>query len=128
MSVPFKPEGYPTVSPYLIVNEASQILEFLARVFDAVEVQRFSGDGGRIMHAETRIDDSVIMLADSVENWPATSAQLHLYVADVDSAYQRALEVGATSVQEPMKKQDPDKRAGVRFGGDIIWWIATKVE
>jgi PhnB protein len=128
VSAPFKPEGYPTVSPYLIVEGASQILEFLARVFGAVEIQRFNGDDGRVLHAETRIDDSVIMLGDRPANYPATSAHLHIYVADVDATSQRALKAGATSVQEPMKKQDPDRRTSVRFGGDITWWIATKVE
>lgn len=128
MSVPFKPEGYPSVSPYLILDGASQMLDFLARVFGAVEIQRFSNDDGRLAHAETRIDDSVIMLADNPGHWPATSAHIHVYVTDVDATYQRALAAGATSVQEPTKKQDPDRRAGVRYGGDITWWISTRVE
>lgn len=80
------------------------------------------------MHAEVRIDATVIMLAEGGGDWPALAANLHVYVADVDSAYWRALEAGATSVQQPAKKDDLDKRGGVPDAGGTTWWIATKVE
>jgi len=60
------------------------------------------------------IDDSVVMLADSAEGWPPIPAHVHLYVADVDATYLKALEAGAESVQEPLKKEDPDRRCGVK--------------
>ncbi len=124
----YKPEGYTTVSPYLIVNGASNTIKFLVQVFGAALLRQFSDANGKLMHAEVRIDDTVVMLADGAEGWPPTLAHVHIYVPDVDATYQRALEVGATSVQEPEKKDDEDKRGGVKDAGGTTWWIATRVE
>lgn len=110
----YKPENYNTVSPYLIVADAPATIAFLERVFDAAEIRRFPRPDGKLMHAEVRIDDTVVMLADSVEGWPPVPSYVHVYVADVDAVYQRALEAGAESVQEPVQKQDEDKRGGVK--------------
>jgi uncharacterized glyoxalase superfamily protein PhnB len=96
-------------------------------VFDAEELRRFPDESGRIMHAEMRIDDTVVMFADSVDDWPASQAQIHVYVTDVDETYRRALEAGASEVQEPVQKEDEDKRGGVVGPGNITWWIATRV-
>jgi uncharacterized glyoxalase superfamily protein PhnB len=123
----YKPEEYSTVSPYLIVNGAAGTIDFLVKVFDAAELRRFPDEDGTLRHAEVRIDDTVVMIADSVEGWPPIPAHVHVYVADVDATYRRALEAGAASVQEPVKKDDPDKRGGVRDAGGTTWWIATKV-
>jgi uncharacterized glyoxalase superfamily protein PhnB len=122
-----KPEGYNSVSPYLIVDGAGELIGFLVGVFDAEELRRFPDDTGRLMHAEVRIDDTVVMLADSVEGWPPSPAQIHVYVPDVDETYRRALAAGATMVQEPVQKEDEDKRGGVVGPGNITWWIATRV-
>ena len=128
MPTSFKPKNYSTVSPYLIVNDASSTIDFLVKVFGAVELRRCPDAEGRLLHAEVRIDDTVVMVADSSEGWPAVPSYVHIYVPDVDAAYRRALESGATSVQEPVKKKDKDKRGGVRdAGGTTTWWIATKV-
>ena len=124
----YKPQAYNSVSPYLIVDAASRTIDFLVQVFDAVELRRFPGSNGKIMHAEVRIDDTVVMLADGGPDWPPMPAQVHVYVADVDATYQRALEAGATSVQKPVKKDDADKRGGVKDAGGTTWWIATMVE
>ena len=127
MSESYKPPGYPTVSPYLVVDGASRTIEFLVRVLDTVELRRMPGPSGKLMHAEVRIDDSVIMLADGAEGWPPIPAHVHIYVADVDATYRRALEAGATSVQAPVKKADEDKRGGIKDAGGTTWWIATRV-
>ncbi len=124
----FKPEGYNSVSPYLIVDGAAGTIEFLRKVFDAVEIRRFPDPTGKIMHAEVRIDDTVVMIADGVEGWPPVPTHVHVYVRDVDATYKRALAAGATSVQEPVKKQDADKRGGIKDAGGTTWWIGTKVE
>ena len=87
----------------------------------------FPAADGRLAHAEVRIGDSVVMLADGGEGWPPISAHVHLYVTDVDASYRLALEAGATSVQEPVRKDDADKRGGVRDAGGTTWWIATQV-
>lgn len=128
MTTSYKPDGYPTVSPYLIVDGASTTIEFLTRVFDAEEIRRFAGDDGRIMHAEVRLADSVIMVADAGGGWPPVPANVHVYVADVDATYKRAIAAGATSIQEPVQKDDADKRGGVKDAGGTSWWIATKVD
>ena len=128
MSVPHKPKGYNTVSPYLIVDGASRTIEFLVKVFDAIKLRQFPGPDGKLMHAEVRIDDTVIMMADGMEGWPAIPSHVHIYVPDVDATYRRALGEGAISVQEPVKKDDEDKRGGVKDAGGTTWWIATKVE
>ena len=128
MSQTYKPENYNTVSPYLIVDGADRTIEFLKAVFGAAELRRFADDAGNIMHAEVRIDDTVIMLADGAEGWPPVPSHVHIYVNDVDTIYRRAIEAGAISVQEPVKKDDADKRGGVQDTGGTTWWIATKVE
>ena len=127
MNESFKPVGYTSVAPYLIVDGANNTIEFLKRVFDAVELRRFDNPDGTVMHAEVRIDDTVLMLADSAPNWPAIPAHVHIYVPDVDTTYQRALAARATSLQEPVKKDDADRRGGVVDAGGTTWWIATKV-
>jgi uncharacterized glyoxalase superfamily protein PhnB len=128
MSAAFKPTGYNSVSPYLIVSGADQTLKFLTDVFGAQEIRRFPTPDGRIMHSEIRLDDTVLMIADSAEGWPAMPAHVHVYVPDVDATYLEALKAGAESVQEPVKKQDADKRGGVKDAGGTTWWIGTKVE
>jgi uncharacterized glyoxalase superfamily protein PhnB len=124
----YKPAGYTSVSPYLVVADAIETIGFLTRVFGAVEIRRFPGPDNRIMHAEVRIDDSVLMLADGNSNWPPIPAYVHIYVPDVDATYQRAIDFGATPVQEPVKGGDADKRGGVKDASGITWWIATKVD
>lgn len=128
MSKNYKPGDSSTVSPYLIVDGANKTIEFLKDVFDAVEVCRFPDAEGKLRHAEVRIDDSVIMVADGAPGWPPIQAYIHIYVPDVDATYRRALDAGAVSVQEPVKKEDEDKRGGVKDAGGTTWWIATKVE
>jgi PhnB protein len=124
----YKPDGYNTVSPYLLVNGAAETIDFLTRVFGAQELRRFPSEDGRILHAEVRIDDSVLMLADANEYWPPVPGNVHVYVEDVGAAYRSALEAGAVSVQEPVKKEDEDKRGGVKDASGTTWWIATRVE
>jgi PhnB protein len=127
MDATHKPAGYTTVSPYLIVDGAAGTIDFLARVFGAVELRRFPADDGKVMHAEVRIDDTVVMLADGAEGWPPLASHVHVYVADVDDTYRRALAAGAESVQEPVQKDDEDRRGGVKDPGGTTWWIATRV-
>jgi PhnB protein len=129
MTSQFKPVGYNSVSPYLIVAGAEQTIGFLQKAFAAKELQRFSDADGRILHAEMRIDDTVIMIADGAPpDWPALPAHVHVYVADVDATYALALAAGGAAVQAPVQKVDADKRGGVRDAGGTTWWIATKLD
>ena len=123
----FKPESYNSVSPYLVVNGAQATIDFLVTVFGASQLRIIPGDDGKLTHGEVRIDDTVVMLADAIEGWPAVPAHVHIYVADVDATYARALKAGATSVQEPVQKDDLDKRGGVRDAGGTTWWISQQM-
>ena len=124
----YKPADYSTVSPYLVSSDAAATIEFLKRVFGATELRKYPDPSGKLMHAEVRIDDTVVMLADAVPpEWPHVPSHVHVYVPDVDATYRQALEAGAMPVQEPVQKQDEDKRGGVLAPGGITWWISTQV-
>lgn len=126
--IPPKPDGYSSVSPYLMVTDARQVIVFLKRVFEATELRQYLNPDGSILHAEARIDDTVIMLADAQGKFPAFPAWMHVYVPDVDDTYRRALEAGGESVQEPeLKDGDTDRRGGVKDPSGNTWWIATQV-
>lgn len=127
MAPDYKPQGYTSVSPYLVVSGAERSIEFLVRAFGAEEVRRFADGSGRIVHAELRLDDTIVMIADGTEGWPPVPCHVHLYLPDVDAAYRRALEAGGAAVQPPAKKDDDDRRGGVRDPGGTTWWIATRV-
>lgn len=128
MTDSFKPEGNSTVSPYLIAAGAQRVIDFLNQTFGARELRRYDTPDGSIMHAEVRIGDTVVMIGDSGDKWPAMPAHLHVYVADVDTTYQRALKAGGVSVQAPeRKKDDPDRRGGVKDPAGNTWWIATQM-
>lgn len=122
----FKPDNYSSVSPYLIVNGARSTIDFLVAVFDATPLRSIPGDSGKLVHGEARIDDSVLMFSDAVEGWPAIPAHVHVYVADVDATYARAIKAGAISVQEPVQKDDADKRGGFRDTGGTTWWVGQQ--
>jgi PhnB protein len=104
------------------------VIDFLSATFGAEPLRRMDSPDGQIRHAEVRIDDTVVMIADAVPGWPAAPAHMHVYVRDVDDTYRRALAAGGTPVQEPVKKGDPDKRGGVSDPGGNTWWIATQME
>jgi PhnB protein len=122
------PEGYHTVTPYLIVDGAAKLVEFVKQAFDAKEMLRMAGQDGRIGHTEIRIGDSMLMLSDSRDPWKPMPAMLYLYVEDVDATYKRALEAGATSVSEPKDQFYGDRSAGVQDSCGNQWWIGTHIE
>ena len=121
------PDGYTTVSPYLIVADARAHQQFLIDVLAAELVRSMPRDDGSVMHSELRIGDSLVMLADATEGWPASPAHLHVYVDDVDAVYAQALAAGAAGVMPPVQQGDPDKRGGFLLDG-VTWWVATRIE
>ncbi len=123
-----RPDGYSTVSPYLIAAGAQAVIDFLKATFGATDLRRYDRPDGSIMHAEVRIDDSVVMLGEAGGQWQPAPAHLHVYVDDVDATYRRALDAGGRSVQPPERKGgDPDRRGGVMDPAGNTWWIATQV-
>ena len=123
------PEKFHTVTPYLVVRNAPAAIEFYKKAFGAEEVSRMPGPDGRgIMHAELKIGDSVVMIADASERAKATSAMLHVYVPNVDAVYQMALKAGGTSVMEPSDMFYGDRSGGVTDPAGNHWHIGTHVE
>lgn len=130
------PDGYHSVTPYLIVSNAAKALEFYQRAFGATETMRLNGPAGKIMHAEIRLGDSTIMLADEFPEMQAvspttlkgTAGSLMVYVDDVDRRFQQAVDAGAT-----VKRAVQDQFYGVRSGTLIdpfghVWTLSTHTE
>ena len=118
-------EGFHTITPYLIGPGAAELIEFLKQAFGAIEVFRAKRPDGAIMHAEVRINDSMIEMGDATAQYPPVPAAIHLYVEDVDAVYSRALQAGATSMQEPVDQPYGDREAGVKDSSGNHWYIAT---
>ena len=128
MAVKAIPEGYHSVTPYLTVQGAATLLDFLKQAFAATELHRMTRPDGTVGHAEVRIGDSVVMLAEARDEWQPMPGALYLYVHDTDAAYQRALQAGATSLMEPADQFYGDRNAGVKDPVGNHWWIATHKE
>jgi PhnB protein len=121
-----RPEGFHTVNPYLVVNGAAKVIEFLKQAFAAEEIgQPFKAPDGKIMHATVRMGDSMVEIGDSAEPMPAN---LHVYVDDVDGLYRRAIAAGGVSIREPETTFYGDRSAGVKDPGGNSWWLACHVE
>ncbi|MBW4478524.1 MAG: VOC family protein [Tolypothrix brevis GSE-NOS-MK-07-07A] len=128
MSVKPIPEGYHTVTPYLIVKGVESLIEFLTSGFAATEICRIMHPDGSIMHAEVKIGDSFIMMGEAREDFQAMPSMIHLYVENADAIYERAIQAGATSVMEPKDEFYGDRAAGVKDQTGNCWWIATHQE
>jgi len=127
MSISWKPETYNSVSVYIVADNAQRVIDFLKKAFDAAELRRFDNPDGKIMHAEVRVNDTVVMIADAGGAYPAFPVWLHVYVPDAQATYKKALAAGGVSVQEPVHKQgDPDLR-GVKDPCGNTWWISTQM-
>ena len=122
------PDGYHSLTPIVTVEGATRLIDFLKQVFDAVEEEVYKGPDGRVIHAELRIGDSVIMLSDANAQFPALPVMVNVYIEDVDAAYNRALKAGATSLREPSNQFYGDRTGGVKDAHGNQWWIATHVE
>jgi PhnB protein len=122
------PDGYGTVTPWVISPDTARLIDFTRDAFGAVELACIAGADGGIGHAEVRIGDSVVMMFDSRPGWPATPAFLRLYVPHADVACARALAAGATSVTEVTGLFFGDRVGRVRDPLGNIWWIQAHVE
>ena len=130
MAVKPVPDGYHTVTPYLIVEGTTIVLDFVKQAFDAEETVRMDSPDGKLSHAEFKIGDSFVMLADasSSDQGQVMPGVIHLYVEDADKLYRRAIEAGATSLREPADQFYGDRMAGVKDLAGNQWWIATHIE
>src|SRR5260370_30827469 len=113
MAVKPIPDGFHSVTPFLNVKRAAELIGFLEDAFGAEEVMRMPGPGGRVMHAEVNIGNSRLMLAESTQSAPSSSS-FYLYVKDVDALYKRALGAGAISESEHTDQFCCDRMATVK--------------
>lgn len=118
-----RPEGFHSVTPYITVQQPAELIDFLTKSFGAEEKFRTTGSAGG-MHAEVRIGDSMVMIGGA-PHIPALPTAIHLYVPDVDDAYQRAIDAGAKSLMEPADQPYGERGAGVEDLGGNRWYIAT---
>lgn len=129
MNKRYKPENYNSLSPYLVVDGAQKMIDLLKEIFHAEELRRYDKPDQTIMHAELRIDDSVIMLADSSKAYPANQLLLHVYVSDVDQIFQKAIALGCEAVEKPLTREgDPDKRGSFKDFSGNVWAIGTQAK
>lgn len=120
------PEGYQQIMPYLIVKDATGFIKFTQNVFDAREKFKEMRDENTIRHAEVSIGDSVIMFADSTEQYKPSTASLFIYVDNTDEVYKKALKEGAVSLGEPAN-QSYGRSAGVRDPYGNTWWLTSEL-
>ena len=125
MSESYVPDGFTRVTPYLTVNGAQKLLDFLVAVFDARVVDRAEQPEGKLARAAVRIGDSTIELSEAAGKWGPMPGAIHIYVPDVDQTHQRALRNGAKALHEPMEMDYAERASAVQdpFGNN--WYIAT---
>lgn len=125
MAATFPPEGFHTVTPYLIVEGADRMIAFLKEAFGAEEVLRLANEDGTVHHGMIRVGNSNIMLSDRRPEYPPMPCMFFLYVEDADAAYRSALAAGATSLREPRDEDHGDRMGGVLDPLGFQWWVAT---
>jgi PhnB protein len=130
------PDGYHNVTPYLYVRSAGRAIDFYKNVFGATEIMRMPGSDGRIMHAELKMGDSVVMLADenpsigvmSPQTIGGHSSGMLLYVENVDAVFQKAVQNGAKPLREIKNQFYGDRSGSVLDPFGHMWTVATHVE
>lgn len=122
------PEGFHTITPYLVVDDVPALLDFCTRAFDAEEIERVELPDGKIAHAQVKIGDSPVMMGSAQEQWPAIPAMLHLYVEDADALYAKAVAAGAEPIREMQDEFYGDRSGGVKDSNGNVWWMASRKE
>ncbi len=130
------PEGYHTVTPYLYLRDAARAIEFYKQAFGATELMRMADPQGKVGHAEIRIGDSPIMLAEEYPPKDCLGPQsrggctvgLMVYVEDVDALFQQAVAAGATVIQALADQFYGDRTGGVKDPFGQVWYLATHKE
>jgi len=136
MAVKPIPDGYHSVTPYMIVKGAAKAIDFYKNAFGATELMRFPGPNNSVMHAEIKIGDSVVMLADEHESGPyrspiavgGTPISLMVYVEDVDTVFNQAVSLGAKSTREVEDQFYGDRSGNLTDPFGHVWTIATHKE
>ncbi len=124
-TAPYVPQGFHSITPYLIVQGAGKLLDFCRQAFGGVEKLRMPLPDGTLQHAEIVIGDSIVEMGDAGGQWGPMTAGLHLYVPDADATYERALAAGATSLYAPMDQPYGDREGGITDPCGNSWYIGT---
>ena len=131
------PEGYSTVTPYLIVDDGPAAIDFYKAAFGAAELFRVNKPDGRMAHAEIRIGGSPVMIGERSDHFDfmksatqlgGAAVNIYLYLPEADPVFERALRNGAEVVMELEDHDDGDRRGGVRDPFGIIWWVAATID
>jgi PhnB protein len=122
------PEGFHTVTPYLIVEDASALIEFIKNSFEGELTYIMKDDEGKVTHATLKIGNSMIMISDAMEGMKATTSMLFLYVNDTDKSYQKAVDAKGISRREPRDEFWGDRAACIEDKWGNTWWVATHIE
>jgi len=129
MNKTFKPSGYNSVSPYFVVNGAQKLIDMLKQVFDAKELRRFDMPDGTILHVELQIDDSVIMMGNSSDQFPPNQHLTHVYVPNADETYKKAINMGCIPLEAPKHRVgEPNRRGSFNDFAGNTWSVATQIE
>jgi len=136
MTVKPIPDGYHSITPYLMIKGASEAIEFYKRAFGATEIFRLSHPNGQIGHAEIKIGDSSVMLADPCEQGAfrtpqslgGSSVALHVYVKDVDAQFAQAVSAGAKTIKPVFDQFYGDRTGTLQDPFGHIWFLATHKE
>jgi PhnB protein len=129
MAVKPIPDGYHTITPYLIVEGAAEVMEFLKKAFDAKEIgETMKSPDGKVRHAELQVGNSRLMLSEACSENKPMPTMFYLYVEDCDKAYANAIKAGGVSVKEPANQFYGDRSGGVRDAAGNQWWVGTHVE
>jgi uncharacterized glyoxalase superfamily protein PhnB/predicted enzyme related to lactoylglutathione lyase len=122
------PSGFHTVTPFLVVDDVSELVNFIQQGLGGRCSHVMKSDDGVWRHATVRIGDSPLMISSGTQLYEVRPATLHLYVDDVDSLYAQAIQAGAEKIESPTDQFYGDRRAGVRDRWNNHWWIASRVE
>jgi len=110
--------------PYVVVNGAKAYMKFIVDVLGGTQLECHDVADGKVQHAQMRIGDSVIMLSDGSEKWPASPVGLYVYVDSCDETHKKALAAGAKELMPPMDQPYNDRMSGVTDPTGNTWWIA----
>ena len=127
MSHSYKPENYNSLSPYIIADDAKKLVAQLKTIFNAEEFRRFEREDGTIIHIELKLDDTIIMISNSTDAYPANKTMLHFYVPDVFATYERALQNECEPIEPPKNREgDPDTRGSFYDVAGNYWAVSTQ--
>src|SRR4029453_15942189 len=124
----FKPEGYTSVAPWVVTDNTGAFLDFVATVFDGVELARVAVKDGTIGHGEIRVGDTVVLAFDRRPGWPSMPSLLRVFVPDADAAMARAVRAGGRVFTEAATNAWGARGGRVRDPLGNIWWVTAQVE